>query len=130
MVESSKKTSESKVAGDQLEQMVQLNGAAMEVFTQACQAYASGLANWNSEILSFMTKRLEQDADLGRALARCQNWEQASVLQQDWARTASTEYLAEASKLMEFASKAAKDNWQPVYERANDALSELQKTGK
>ena len=132
MPESSKKPSAAATAaaGDQLETVAQLNGAAMEVFTQACQAYASGLASWNSEVMSFMNKRLQHDADLGRVLAKCENWEQATEAQQDWMRTASAEYLAEASKLMEFASKAAKDNWQPVYERANQALTDLQKTTK
>lgn len=132
MVERAKKTSASAstTVGEPLEQVAQLNGAAMEVFTQACQAYAGGLATWNSEIMSFMNRRLQHDADLGRALAKCENWEQASAVQQDWTRKASTEYLAEAGKLMEFASKAAKDDWQPVYERANHALAELQKTTK
>ncbi len=132
MAESSKKPSAAATAAasEQLETVAQLNGAAMEVFTQACQAYASGLASWNSEVMSFMNKRLQHDADLGRALAKCQNWEQASEAQQNWVRTASAEYLSEASKLMEFASKAAKDNWEPVYERANQALTELQKTAK
>ena len=132
MSESSKKSgaAATAAASDQLEAVAQINGAAMEVFTQACQAYASGLASWNSEVMSFMNKRLQHDADLGRALSKCQNWEQATEAQQDWMRTASAEYLAEASKLMEFASKAAKDNWQPVYDRANQALADLQKTTK
>ena len=54
-----------------------LTGAAMEIFSQACQAYASGLATLNGELMSFVTTRLKHDAELGRALAKCSDWADA-----------------------------------------------------
>lgn len=111
---------------EQLEMMAAFNGTAMEISTQAFQAYANGLATLNAEIMGFVNKRLQHDADLGRALSKCQNWNQAVEVQQEWAQKASEEYLAEASKLMETASTVARENWEPIYERANKSLAELQ----
>ena len=130
MVENPKKSSRASMAGpnEQLESMTAFNGASMEVFTQTCQAYASGLATLNGELMSFVTTRLKHDAELGQALAKCSDWADATNLQQDWAKKASEEYLAEASKLMEVASKVAKESWEPVSARAEQAVKELQKT--
>jgi len=37
----------------------------MEIFTQACQAYAVGMATLNSEVVSFVNARVNQDVELG-----------------------------------------------------------------
>ena len=99
----------------------------MEIFTQACQAYAVGMATLNSEVVSFVNARVNQDVELGQALCRCGKWLDAMDLQQNWARQATQEYLGEANWLIDLASKVAKDNWDPIYERANLSLSNLGK---
>ena len=111
----------------QLASVAALNGATMEIFTQACQAYAVGMATLNSEVVSFVNARVNQDVELGQALCRCGKWLDAMDLQQNWARQATQEYLGEASWLIDLASKVAKDNWDPIYERANLSLSNLGK---
>ncbi len=116
-------------ASEQLNRMAAFNGAAMEIFTQACQAYAIGVATLNSEIASFVNARVSQDVELGQALCRCDEWSEAMSLQQDWMRRATQEYLSEAGRLINLASKVAKDNWEPIYERTNDTLMELGKSG-
>ena len=70
---------------------------------------------------------MNQDVELGQALCRCGKWLDAMDLQQNWARQATQEYLGEASWLIDLASKVAKDNWDPIYERANLSLSNLGK---
>jgi hypothetical protein len=99
----------------------------MEIFTQACQAYAVGMATLNSEVVSFVNARVNQDVELGQALCRCGKWLDAMDLQQNWARQATQEYLGEASRLIDLASKVAKDNWEPIYERANHTLTNMGK---
>ena len=111
----------------QLASVAALNGATMEIFTQACQAYAVGMATLNSEVVSFVNARVNQDVELGQALCRCGKWLDAMDLQQNLARQATQEYLGEASWLIDLASKVAKDNWDPIYERANLSLSNLGK---
>ncbi len=129
MPSKSKATSETSKAStnEQLERMTAFNGTAMEIFSQACQAYASGVATLNGELMGFVNSRLNRDVELGRALSQCSNWSDAVNLQQDWAQQANQEYLAEASRLMELSSKVAKESWEPVYDQANSVLTEFNK---
>jgi len=113
---------------EQKEGMAAFNSEAAEVLAAACQAYANGVATLNGELMGFVSTRLNHDVELSRALSRCANWSDAVNLQQDWARQATEEYLAEASRLTELASKVAKENWEPVYERANRMMMEISKT--
>lgn len=115
-------------ASEQLKQMAAFNDAAVEIFTQACQAYAVGVATLNGEIANFVNARVSQDVELGQALCRCGKWSDAMDLHQDWMRRATQEYLSEASRLIDLASKVTKNNWEPIYERTNDTLIELGKT--
>ncbi len=132
MPSKSKATSETSKArtNEQLERMTAFNGTAMEIFSQACQAYASGVATLNGELMGFVNSRLNRDVELGRALSQCSNWSDAVNLQQDWAQQANQEYLAEASRLMELSSKVAKESWEPVYDRANQVLTQINKPGE
>ncbi len=114
-------------ASDRLEYMGAFSGMAFEVFSQACWAYASGVAQLNGELMGFANTRMNRDVELSHALSKCDSWPNAVGLQQDWARQATQEYLAEASKLMELASKVATESWEPAHERADQALAELNK---
>lgn len=109
---------------EQLNQMAAANGAAIEIFAQACQAYATGVAILNGELKGFVNARLDRDVELSRALCRCANWSDAIGLQQDWAQQATREYLAEAGRITDLASRVVKESWQPAYERANKVLTE------
>ena len=130
MVENPKKSSRAPKAGptEQFDNMTAINGAAMEIFSQACQAYAIGFAAVNGELINFVNARLKHNVELGEALARCRNWTDAATLQQDWAQTASEEYLAEASRLMEVASKVTKDSWKPLSAGSEQAVGKPPKT--
>jgi len=132
MPSKSKATSEASKAStnEQLERMTAFNGTAMEIFSQACQAYASGVATLNGELMGFVNSRLNRDVELGRALSQCSNWSDAVNLQQDWAQQANQEYLAEASRLMDLSSKVAKESWEPVYDRATQVLTQITKPGE
>lgn len=110
---------------EQLQQVAAANGAAMEIFAQACQAYATGVAALNGELMGFVTARINRDVALGQALSSCQNWSDVVDLQQQWAQQATQEYLAEAGRITDLASKVVKENWEPVYDRANQAMTEL-----
>lgn len=113
--------------GAQIASVAALNGATVEIFTQVCQAYAVGMATLNSEVMSFVNARVNQDVELGQALCRCGNWSDAMDLQQDWMRQATQEYLDEAGRFIDLASQVAKNNWDPIFERTNQTLTSLGK---
>ncbi len=108
-----------------LQRMTAMNGAAGEVMAEALKAYIHGMSAWNDELMKFMKLRMEHDMQLSESLAKCQSLEDAARLQQAWMQQTTEEYLAEASKLMELATKTATENWAPIYDRANKALSEF-----
>ena len=101
------------------------NAGALDLFSHACRAGFNGWASMNSEIADFMAKRLKHDADLSASLARCENWEDAVALQQDWARETAEEYMEEASRLMDLSSKLANDHWKPVWQQADEMVSSM-----
>jgi hypothetical protein len=126
----SKAVSEASQMGtnEHLERMATFNAASMEIFAQACQAYAKGVGTLNGELMGFVNTRLNRDVELSRALSQCGNWSDVVSLQQDWAQQATQEYLAEASRLTDLTSNVAKESWEPVYDRANKVLTEVNKS--
>lgn len=115
---------------EQLQQVAAANSAAMEIFAQACQAYAAGVATLNGELMGFVTTRLNRDVALSRALTSCQNWSDVIALQQSWASQATQEYLAEAGRITDMASNVVKESWEPVYERTNQVMTEFGKSSE
>ena len=107
-----------------------VNATAIDTFTNACRAGFSGWASMHSEVAGFMAKRMKHDADLGISLARCESWEDAVTLQQNWARETAEEYVEEANRLMELSSKLASEHWKPVWQQADEMVSNLAKTSR
>ena len=112
-------------ANGQAEMVMAMNSVAIDTFARACQATFNGWAAINGELTGFMAKRLGHDADLSAALARCESWEQAADLQRDWARVVAEEYAEEASRLMELTTEVTTQQWRPVWDQADKAVSEL-----
>lgn len=114
-------------ASDQAEAMVAMNAVAVETFTKACQAYLNGWATLNGELAGFMAKRLNHDAELGSALARCESLEEAAELQRDWARITAEEYAEEASRLMELTTEVTAEQWKPIWAQTETAAASVRK---
>lgn len=102
-------------------------GGATETFVQTCERCTNGAATVNAEMTSFINKRLTHDVEFGEAVIKCENWAGIINVQQEWARQAMEEYLAEATRLVELAAKLTEETWAPVYERTNQVLTELNK---
>ncbi len=94
--------------------LADFTGEMMGTLSEASSAYLNGVASLNREIVEFINKRLEHDAELGRALGQCKDWKEAAELQQAWVREASQEYAANARTLMEMTTKLMHDTWSPL----------------
>lgn len=105
-----------------------LNGAAAETFVRTCQAYTTGAASMNAEVMSFINTRLSRNVELGEAVSKSDNWTGIVNAQQEWARQATQDYFAEASKLVQLTAKLTQESWEPVFAQANQSLAELDKT--
>ncbi len=111
----------------QLEQAAAFNGAAMDFFSRTGGAYFQGASALNGEVVKFFSARLNHDAELGQCLAKCRDWNEAAELQHGWVQIATQEYLAEAGKLFELASKMTFESWKPLQEQTGKALAEFDK---
>ena len=103
------------------------NGAAAEAFVRTCQAYTNGAVTMNAAVMSFINTRLTRDVELSETVSKCENWAGVVNVQQEWARQATQEYFAEASKLVQLAAKLTERSWEPVYKQANQTFAELNK---
>lgn len=103
------------------------NGAAAETLARTCEACTNGAATMNAEVMRFLNTRLSRDIELGEAVTKCENWAGVINVQQEWARQATQDYFAEASKIMQLAAKLTQESWEPVYEQTNQVLTELEK---
>src|SRR5262245_5827588 len=83
------------------------NTALVDAFTQASQSYMSRFSEFNEEILGFAAGRLQRASEVGESLMKCKDLTDAIRIQQDWLRQTSEQYIQEAGKLFEMATKAA-----------------------
>lgn len=105
----------------------EFNGAAAEAFARSYEACTNAAVKMNAEVMSFFNTRLSRDMELGEAVTRCENWAGVVNVQREWARQATQDYVAEASKLVQLAGKLTQESWEPVYEQTNHMLTEVEK---
>ena len=90
---------------EDLERLNILTNGMADTLMYATQGYLNRAAAFNGEVIGFVGDRWRRDVDLGQSLARCGNWNEAIALQRNWAQHTVQDYLAEATKLIEIASK-------------------------
>lgn len=129
MATESRKTSKQPqpASAEPFEQAAVFNDVAMDFFSRAGGAYFQGASALNGEVVKFVSARLNHDAELGQCLAKCRDWNEAAELQQGWVQMATQEYLVEAGKLFELASRMTFDSWKPLREQTDKALADLDK---
>ena len=78
-------------------------GALFPAYARACQAVFGNAVAFNQEVMRFANERLQANAQLLRDLPQCTKWENAVSLQSDFARSATSAYVAEMPRLTERA---------------------------
>jgi hypothetical protein len=105
------------------ERLMALSSANADAFMKASEAMLKGLAQLNGELVSFTSTRLKEQVEGSQAIAQCSNWSDAFEKQMSMARTATEQYLSEASKLASLATELTMASWAPFesYLKANAA---------
>jgi hypothetical protein len=114
-------------ASQPVETMAAFNGTAIGVVSKACEAYMNGFAEVNAAAMNFMSARLRRDAELGRELGECKDWNAVTNSQQDWSRKAVEDYVAETRKLMELNSRLMANSWNSVRTASNEVMEQATK---
>jgi hypothetical protein len=114
-----------EVADKQVKDLSALNQASMDTFVRGCQRWMEGAVEFNTEVMNFVGSRLRHDAEFAERLARCDNWNDASKVQQAWVKQATEEYAAETGKLVDVAARVTADSMKPLTESTEQVLTAL-----
>jgi hypothetical protein len=112
------------------ERMMALSSANVEAVMRASEAMLKGIAKLNEELLGFTSLRFKEQVEGGRAIAQCGNWSEALERQVSLARSATEQYLAEASKLASLATEITMASWAPLQSRFQASMGELGRAEK
>ncbi len=103
------------------------NAAAMSAFTEATQNMLRGAMAFNNEVMSFATKRLQQNFETGLSLTSCHDAGEACRLQVEYGHSAAEQYLEEANRIMSLATEVARDSWAPIESQAQATVETMTK---
>ena len=78
---------------------------------EAGNAWAKSMQGVQEEFSSFVTTRLQHDAEFSQSLCGCTNWQQAMDLQQDWIRDAVAEYSHATQTFTSLGTRLMTDYW-------------------
>lgn len=113
-------------ANDQMAMLASANGAFVKALAKASQDYVEGVGALTREFSNFLNVRFQHDAELGEAMAASKDWSQVAEAQQEWARQAGEEYLAEAQKIADLSMKMASNGTSHLAEQAMQAAEKVE----
>jgi len=106
------------------ERLMALSSANVEALMKASEAMLRGLAQLNGELVSFTSTRLKEQVEGSQAIAQCGNWSEAFEKQLSLARTATEQYLTEATKLASLATELTMASWAPLQNYLKESIAE------
>lgn len=101
-----------------------INSSAFDAMTRMGEGCAQVCQAWQQEVARFTASRLESDGELGRKLMTCGNWAEAARLQQYWASAMAQDYLNQANRMVQLASRMGAQMMAPEAATARSAGSE------
>jgi hypothetical protein len=124
-----KKTSEvgngAPATASELAALVDSNGANIAAFVRASEALWSGMTSMGQEMMQFASTRLRENMDLSGSVLQCGDPREAFRLECDYARSATRQYLDEASKLLAIAADTSQRSWAPIEELTKETLGRI-----
>lgn len=99
------------------EQMADLSKSMMAKAVEFPQRILEANLETSAEMFSFLSRRMQAQADFLAKLAHCQAAEEAMGVQREFAAEMSKDYSAEASHLAEMTAGMAKQNLRTLTEK-------------
>ena len=82
------------------------SGDSSRALANAAETWFAAAAECQREMISFVSMRLEKDADTTREMMGCKNLADATAIQSRWVEDTLRDYNAEMSKLMTILTKS------------------------
>lgn len=83
-----------------------VDDATMETVAQAYQAWFCSLMEVNAETTKFLTRRLQQDAQLPMTIIQCRSPHDVVQIQMEFLKTMARDYSVQAEKMGEIMSES------------------------
>jgi hypothetical protein len=96
-----------------------------EANAQASQRLAEGMALWTKEVGDFAVERMTQDMETLRRFGACRSPEEMVETQMKFAQTAAEQYMREAGKLLDLATRTCVDCMKPLDDAAKVTSEEI-----
>lgn len=111
-----------------VEDLVSVNNGTMDAFLRASEAVLRGVASLNEEVLSFADKRMRASIDTSQSLVKCSTFAEAMELQSRFARSATEDYLQEATKLLNLSASVTKEGMAQWESHARETAAMFKKS--
>lgn len=85
--------------------MDQVNLASAHQFWERTETFAKALADWNTEITHFATKRISRSGEAVGRITQCRTVPEVLEVEAQWLRGAFDDYFGEARRLMDVNSR-------------------------
>jgi hypothetical protein len=85
--------------------MDQVDSASARQFWERSETFAKALADWNTEITHFVTKRVSRDGEALGRVTQCRSLPEVFEVEAQWLRGTFDDYFGEARRLMEVNSR-------------------------
>jgi hypothetical protein len=85
--------------------MDQVNSVSAHQLWEWTETFAKALADWNTEITHFFTKRISRSGEAVGRVTQCRTLPEVLEVETQWLRGAFDDYFSEARRLMEVNSR-------------------------
>jgi hypothetical protein len=85
--------------------MDQVNSVSAHQLWERTETFAKALADWNTEITHFFTKRISRSGEAVGRVTQCRTLPEVLEVETQWLRGAFDDYFSEARRLMEVNSR-------------------------
>jgi hypothetical protein len=108
----------------------QVNLASAHRFWERTETFAKALADWNTEIAHFVTKRISRSGEAVGRVTQCRSLPEVWEVEAQWLRGAFDDYFSEARKFMEANSRIISSFVEPTETPASSTnVPQVEPTG-
>ncbi|WP_445500518.1 phasin family protein [Microvirga sp. G4-2] len=83
-----------------------LSGDSGRALVNATETWFAAATEWQREMMSFVSMRLEKDAETAREMMGCRNVADVTAIQSRWMEETLRDYNSEMGKLMTICTKS------------------------
>lgn len=107
-----------------------VDGGMLDAMTRSMQMSAEAMSAVNSELMRFVSARMEEDSQLGKSLSECSSWTEAAKAHQQWAMNAMQDYFQEAFQILRLSFEIAGERLGSIEEEVKQRQEAMREEGE